>query len=319
MSDDARLPILDRSASLPQIDNRWQAAFRPGATSSYFDGLAGVPFEADAPGFSTANAWWLMELSRLIYKAEGDEVAHPLPGTRRDLLRAVGLDELEFFNIPGAPCAIVTAPSFAVLVFRGTSDGPSAAFDAQLLPAPWSRGGKVHQGFLNAFNPGWKALLPVLQTITVPIFYTGHSLGGALAVLAASERKPRATYVYGCPRVGNAAFAATVPAPLYRIVNNHDIVPTLPPEELVFGYVHVGEVRYVSNDHRLLPVVTDVRRHDDTYTLSLQNAPEPIADHAPVNYLAWMRYFHAHPELVAAAGQGEQPSPSGPIVQGSLS
>jgi triacylglycerol lipase len=316
MTDDARLPIIDRSNALPQIDNSWKAAFRPGATSSYFDGLAGVPFEVDAPGFSTANAWWLMELSRLIYKAEGDEVAHPLPGTRRELLQAVGLDELKFFNIPGAPCAIVTGPGFAVLVFRGTSDGPSAAVDAQILQDDGPRGGEVHRGFSDAFKLAWKALLPLLEPITVPIFYTGHSLGGALAVLAASERKPRATYVYGCPRVGNAAFAATVNAPVYRIVNNHDIVPTLPPEELIFGYVHAGEIRYVSNDHRLLPLVTDVRRHDSTYTLSLRNAPEPIADHAPVNYVAWMRYFHAHPELVFAPGQVEQAVPPGPIALG---
>jgi triacylglycerol lipase len=312
---DIRLPILDRSASLPQIDNRWQAAFRPGATSSYFDGLAGVPFEPDAPGFSIANAWWLMELSRLIYKAEGDEVGRPLPGTRRDFLRAVGLDELKFFNQGGAQCAIVTGPRFAVLVFRGTSDGPSAAFDAQLLQDEWPRGGRVHHGFRAAFNAVWSSLLPLLEMVTVPLFYTGHSLGGALALLAASERPPRASYLYGCPRVGNAAFAATVTSPVYRIVNNHDIVPTLPPEELLLGYVHAGDVRYVSNDHRLLPLVTDERRHDSTYTVSLQNAPEPIADHAPVNYVAWMRYFHAHPELVVAPGQREQPLPPEPMVQ----
>ena len=69
--------------------------------------------------------------------------------------------------------------------------------------------------------------------------YTGHSLGGALAVLAALETytngyldAPPTVYTYGQPRVGNQAYAESLNANLpnlYRAVHNKDIVPHIPP------------------------------------------------------------------------------------------
>ena len=39
----------------------------------------------------------------------------------------------------------------------------------------------------------------------VLMLYTGHSMGDALAILAASLRRPRAVYTFGAPRMGDAA------------------------------------------------------------------------------------------------------------------
>src|SRR5690606_37727833 len=71
---------------------------------------------------------------------------------------------------------------------------------------------------------------------------TGHSLGGALAVLATAVlkiglRMPVAgVYTYGQPRVGDAEFCRVYDQVLkditFRYVNDADVVPHLPPEQL---------------------------------------------------------------------------------------
>jgi hypothetical protein len=66
-----------------------------------------------------------------------------------------------------------------------------------------------------------------------PLFLTGHSMGGALAVLTACRlaragRPAIATYTFGSPRIGDAAFCAGYALPTYRVVNRLDLVPEMP-------------------------------------------------------------------------------------------
>ena len=96
---------------------------------------------------------------------------------------------------------------------------------------------------------------------------TGHSLGGALALLATRSINTdnlAACYTFGSPRVGNQEFDEVLKAPVYRVVNAFDLVPFSPPS-FIFdvlevcpwgwakslaktyrGYVHHGDVRYIS-------------------------------------------------------------------------
>ena len=76
------------------------------------------------------------------------------------------------------------------------------------------------------------------------IYVTGHGLGGAFAILAATDIKQLyqnadAVYTFGQPRVGNDQFAryyaSSVPE-TYRIINYADIVPHLPATSA--GYLH---------------------------------------------------------------------------------
>lgn len=79
----------------------------------------------------------------------------------------------------------------------------------------------------------------------------GHSLGAALAVLAAEEvaqclpkPPPTAVFSFGGPRVGNKAFAERVEArgvKVLRVVNSRDVVPRVPPEGGGGGYAHAGK------------------------------------------------------------------------------
>jgi len=73
------------------------------------------------------------------------------------------------------------------------------------------------------------------------VFFTGHSLGGALATLAASRWNTPTTHLYtfGSPRVGGKKFIQSfVFGERYRYRNNNDIVTKVPFE--ILGYKHVS-------------------------------------------------------------------------------
>lgn len=131
---------------------------------------------------------------------------------------------------------------------------------------------QVHAGFGRAYGSVRMALLDVLQRLQVlsssaaaaagvrpgdapRLLLTGHSLGGALALLAARElgaalRSGLEIYTFGAPRVGDTALAAEVLRATaqcsgpWRVVNFDDyLVPRFPrgtPANRVWDYVHVG-------------------------------------------------------------------------------
>ncbi|MCY2988162.1 MAG: lipase family protein [Planctomycetota bacterium] len=143
------------------------------------------------------------------------------------------------------------SPDVALLVFRGTSNLGQWVRDARLIPAdhPW---GRVHIGFRNGLQnvedhlQQFEAAAAQAQHVWV----TGHSLGGALAVLAAARLQRNGigarSYTYGQPRVGLSGFAerfdAELTGRLVRFINQSDIVPRLPPGLL---YRHCGLVKRI--------------------------------------------------------------------------
>lgn len=288
------------------FDNSWDALLNPGEATWFFVNHNNAPFEISATGFSKINAWWLAELSRLIYKNDSPA------GARQDFLAPVGLRELEFFetpagNLANTKCALVTVsdparPPFAVLVFRGTADLKNALTDIEDVPIAWEQGGQVYAGFLNALNTVWQRIETTLNELDCPLFYTGHSLGAALATLAASRRPPRALYTFGSPFVGDAVFTETLRnVPAYRVVNNRDVVATLPPHlPIGFRPTHAGELHYFGHDGRMLvnpsqrDVEADWRQLDTANPLHTNwlshfinpAPPEFLSDHTPVNYVA---------------------------------
>ena len=88
----------------------------------------------------------------------------------------------------------------------------------------------------------------------LPLYITGHSLGGALAVIASIRITPpdriAACYTYGCPRVGDAEFTNQLwKIPVYRQVHSSDIVPRVP---FGFGYRQTGDLRYIKRSGTLV-------------------------------------------------------------------
>ena len=84
----------------------------------------------------------------------------------------------------------------------------------------------------------------------MPLWVTGHSLGGAMATLASVRLtdegyKVRAVYTYGSPRVGDRVFRDSYRLANYRFVNDNDLVPHLP---FRWCYKHVGKLRLVNSE-----------------------------------------------------------------------
>jgi predicted lipase len=100
---------------------------------------------------------------------------------------------------------------------------------------------RVHSGFYRAYTAVRDELKEVMRLILdenpgVTVYTTGHSMGGALAILAAYDFAVNFSihvnmYNFGGPRVGNPSFARNynsyVPAS-YRVVMDGDIVPGIP-------------------------------------------------------------------------------------------
>lgn len=98
---------------------------------------------------------------------------------------------------------------------------------------------KVHPGFWQAFEAVRQPLTKILEKTEyrdLPLYITGHSLGGALAVVATyalEDDRIAACYTFGGPRVGNLQFGQRIKPPVYRVVNASDIVARVPPGVII--------------------------------------------------------------------------------------
>ena len=167
----------------------------------------------------------------------------------RQVLESKGfslLDVLDIADTQGFVCKRSTGTDpYLVIAFRGTEKKVSDWLtDANCVPR--SEGsGKVHTGFWKAMAGNQdrhtgETIEAKIRRITdeaaqdgpLPLFITGHSLGGALALLSTKLVAPNvdgACYTFGAPRVANYEYFSAVKTPVYRVVNSSDIVPRVPP------------------------------------------------------------------------------------------
>jgi hypothetical protein len=152
---------------------------------------------------------------------------------------------------------IETAPGIAnetVVAFRGTQVFADPSL-ADMLSNLWFRRrpwdpGRVHRGYREALLDIAQELKRPLYSGRRPLYFTGHSMGGALATLASTLAPgPSATYSFGAPRVGDGAFARGL-TNLVRVVHGADIAPRYP---LPLGYRHGGQVWHLSRAGTLTP------------------------------------------------------------------
>ena len=213
-------------------------------------------FDAEATGFSARNALILAQLCEAAYledQARARAVAHQLGFTG-----FIWIDFTKQFEDVYAIAA--GGPGFVVIAFRGTKNFKNWMTDLQATPVgfPWifDRGpdvGDIHAGFGHALRDAWPkikdaigALFPTPEltpgmTQQPTLWLTGHSLGGALAVLAGAAfsmwsdapiRSISGIYTFGQPRVGLYKFCGNYDHLLsrktFRFVNNQDLVPRVP-------------------------------------------------------------------------------------------
>ncbi len=238
---------------------------------------------------------WCAEFSRLAYA----DFATVLPAA----LSAVGFQLITApFDRAGTQAFLAQGPDFAVLAFRGSDDLDAWMTNFNILPQPWRGGGKVHRGFAAALDGIWPEVAAMLPRVRGPLLVTGHSLGGALAVLAASLLPAARLYSYGAPRVGDGTFRTAMearPGPARRYVDDRDVVCRVPPTAL--GYRHAGLPYVIDRDGNATqrqpedPGVKGLltsalsRGRAGLTELTSNRLPRELSDHAPINYVSALR------------------------------
>jgi V8-like Glu-specific endopeptidase len=171
--------------------------------------------------------------------------------------RAWGFSACQFVEQGAAQGFLATSPELMLVCFRGTESTADWLSNLKLNPTEADDlGSSVHAGFWGQFE----ALRSQLESLMaphhqLPLLVTGHSLGGAIAALAAatwtSSHNLRALYTYGQPAVARSNaldhLADLLAGRYHRFVNDADIVPRVPP-----GYSHAGHLLQFDSRGRLV-------------------------------------------------------------------
>jgi triacylglycerol lipase len=204
-------------------------------------------------GFHIGTARAMMWMAQLAYEVR--DARHKVgPVLRRwDLQRhaLISKERIGGFPLTSTHGIVATGPGATVISFAGTDPLALANWITNLHLGPRSR--DMHHGFRIAIDTVWRELAAALESAErqAPVYFAGHSLGGALAITAAERAlrelnvMPAGVYTFGTPRVGAATFAETYNASglgerTYRLVHGLDIIPTVPPSR--FGFRHAGRM-----------------------------------------------------------------------------
>ena len=184
-------------------------------------------------------------LSNLAYQTQGVIAAQlALQGYLRAL----------FFDAGENPNGFATSKDgLGFIVFRGTEKNYADILTDMEFPlvevgplevAPPKY--EAHEGFLARFEAVSAAVISAADTSPLKEYVcTGHSLGGAVATLAAAQLPKldvAGLVTFGSPRVVNHSYADAIEEALAgkirRYVHEMDIVPRVP---VALGYEHVGD------------------------------------------------------------------------------
>ena len=194
-----------------------------------------------------------MKPAEALLCARASETIYQGKGVPEKALQADGFSEFAWIDLTTVfedVCAFVaSSPQYNLLAFRGTQDPQDWMEDVYCTPVRFDwifqaapAVGEIHAGFGHTLAD---KLANITQTLAgrdqgKALLITGHSLGGALAALAAaylnlvgaSVRPVTGIYTFGQPRIGLHDFCNTydriLARKLVRFVNKQDLVPRVP-------------------------------------------------------------------------------------------
>ncbi|KAH7126729.1 Alpha/Beta hydrolase protein [Dendryphion nanum] len=190
----------------------------------------------------------------------------------------------EFANFPGTDVtgyvALDHTNKLTIISFRGSSsiENWMTNLDFRDTTTDLCPGCTAHNGFWQSWVDARPGVLTAIKKAiaTAPkysIVATGHSLGGAIATLAAAqlrnEKHTVALYTFGAPRVSGPALAAYIsaqPGGNFRVTNRNDPVPRLPP--FFLGFTHITPEYYIGRKTGETPVIADMRIFDGVNSMA---------------------------------------------------
>ncbi|WP_179956768.1 lipase family protein [Amycolatopsis anabasis] len=208
------------------------------------------------------------------------------------------------FPLEDTQAYTMASDHMVITAFRGTEPAQWRDWLSDVTTPPWPGPGGtgwVHYGFAEALNsvyPQVDTALTACRDHDQTVWFTGHSLGGGLAMLAAArwsleqaDARVDGVYTFGAPRTCDRLLATAYNQALtnrsFRFVNNNDIVPQLPPEPV---FHHVNAARYIDSSGKIrdsLPSLPRLADHARGFTADLlAPASDTIRDHDMKKYLA---------------------------------
>jgi hypothetical protein len=236
--------------------------------------------QADTFGIEQAQA--LMWMSQAAYETTAERMEEDEEHKLQRILDRWGFACRAWLSRGGTEGFVAESDAALVVAFAGTDPVVASNWITDFNIRTGSGG--IHSGFSDGVERVWPTLVAALKGTTKPISLIGHSLGGALAVVAAwrligdgselSETMPiggiidtariAGVLTFGMPRVGDAGFAAAYRSrglwqKTARLEYGAD--PWLPPAATgQLGFRHVGPALHCPHDGQFKDVLPP---HDD--------------------------------------------------------
>jgi len=210
---------------------------------------------------------------------------------------------------------VATSGSSIYVVFRGTKTISEWISDATLSQVDYTYvagGGKTETGFTDVYE---SIRTPILQEVNAlaaagsytTLYITGHSLGGALTVVAAPDLAAQTqftqpiVYSFAGPRAGDPIFASLYDDAIgnsWRVVNTNDEAPKVPPAiTIVVGPGPEFKREYFFYEHV-------EGEYDITFGGPIRSVSDLIFNHSSCNYFATLCGQTSDPTQCEQAGQG---------------
>ena len=240
-------------------------------------------------------------VKKSLFFAELSQLSYAQPEVVTNIFKEAGLDQCAFIENEGAEAYVLGNQFDCLIVCRGTEPHQwnDIKADANALTVAVDVG-RVHSGFHTEVNQLWPLLEQQILANKRPLWFSGHSMGGAMAAVCAVRCKqspilsdPYAIFSYGAPRVGNRPYTAVLKVKHYRWVNNNDIVPRIPPRWL--GYRHMGHEIYINRLGKISYLRSWLRVRDrilGLLTSLRQGKIDYFSDHSMNEYIGHIQSYH---------------------------
>ena len=248
------------------------------------------------------NAYWMARIASEVYTKVSDTDPSPDEG---GILKSLQADDSGFMSVVGAnknsaQAALIEHKDYLCMAFRGTDQLADWLDNLDAFPTE-ELFGEFHRGFWKStedvWDVIWQAYKDRISVSKRPLFITGHSLGGAMATIAAARLVHHdlpftSVYTFGQPRALTREtariFNAECSSRFYRFHNNNDLVTRVPAR--LMGYSHVGSYLYITEEKTIHREAGFWFRFVDGVSGAYQDAKEKgidgIKDHDMKEYLS---------------------------------